>query len=75
MLNSVVIDIIIYTVSNNMVHVTLWDDLCKQFFDGFNQLNGPDTIFLIVKHARVKEAHGLLFLKSFFSEYLYHFFI
>jgi len=70
MLNLIEFDTIFYTISNNMVHVTLWDDLCKQFFDKFNQLNVSDTIFLIVKHARVKEAHGLLIL----TDYLYHVF-
>jgi hypothetical protein len=41
-----------------MIHATLWDEFAKQFFDAFNQVNGPETIFIVLKHVRVREAQG-----------------
>ncbi|AES86792.2 DUF223 domain protein [Medicago truncatula] len=45
--------------SGLMIHATLWDEFAKQFFDAFNQANGPETIFIVLKHMRAREAQGI----------------
>lgn len=49
-----------------MIHVCMWDDFAKQFFESFDKAHGEDTIFIVVKHGRIKAAHG----KSTYSAYI-----
>ena len=46
--------------SDQLLSCTLWEDYCLQFLEYLNELENDGPIIVLLTHARIKEAHGIV---------------